>query len=241
MPNTSIFAGEKSFDIGCRVIKWDEPQGLNLTPYGKFSKSNLNYDGLKSKVKQFTVHWSVTYRSAHTFTGIKARGLSVNFLIDDDDVGGYATIHQCLDCTNFGWSQGGSFNTLGYGVEMAYMPDAFTADRYTPALINKFNTQAHETAFSPVHGTKLKVHLPTKAQINSLIQLLWGISELFPNVSSSFPKNDKGEYITTKLSAPEAYKGYLSHYHLTKEKIDTAGLDYKYIEEQVELRKKLGY
>lgn len=240
MDNQKIFAGDKSFDIGCRVYKWNEPGGLDLTPYKKYSTKKGSFEDLSKQVKQFTVHWSVTYRAKDTFTGIQARGLSSNFIIGDDDINGYASIYQCLDLFNFGWSQGGSFNTTGYGVEVSYMPDAFTANRYTPEIISKYNVQTHDTTLAPVHGTKLKVYLPTKAQMNSLVQLIWGITEMFPNVKPEFPKNN-GEYITTKLASPETYCGCVSHYHLTKEKIDTAGLDYSLIEKEVDQRKKLGY
>jgi hypothetical protein len=238
--NQRIFAGEKSFDIGCRVLKWDEPGGLDLTPYKKYSTKKGSFEDLSKQVRQFTVHWSVTYTAKSTFTGIQARALSANFIMGDDDINGYSSIYQCLDLFNFGWSQGDRFNTIGYGVEMSYMPDLFNGVRYTPEIISKYKVQPHESTSAPIHGTKLKVYLPTKAQMNSLVQLIWGITELFPNIKPEFPKNN-GNYITTKINNPENYSGLLSHYHLTKDKIDTAGLDYYWIEKELDSRKRLGY
>lgn len=240
--NTKIWAADKSFDIGCRVIKWDEPEGLDLTPYGKYVKRDISFEELSKKLKQFTIHWSVTYRAKHMFNGIKARGLSCNFMIDDDcNEQGYATIYQCLDIKNAGYSQGGVYNSLGAGVEISYMPQAWEKDMYSFLTRKKYNVPKHETTIAPVHGTKLKIHLPTKAQIASLLQLTWGYVELFPHIPAKFPRNEQGFHITTKLASPEKYSGLISHYHLTRNKIDTAGLDYEMIELEIEKRKKLGY
>jgi hypothetical protein len=74
-----------------------------------------------------------------------------------------------------------------------------------------------------------------------LYQLIWGFSELFPKVPAKFPTDKDGNYITTVLKEPLEYSGLLSHYHLTKEKIDTAGLDYALVEKEVALRKKFGF
>ena len=242
MTNTSIFAGEKTFNIGCRVVKWDEPNGLDFTSLKKYSPRNCTYTELQQKIKQFTVHWSVTYRANHMFNGLKARGLSVNFMIDDDcNDNGFATIYQCLDCKHAGWSQGGKFNSLGPGVEISYMPQAWEKNMYSAYSQKKWRVPPHETMVAPVHGTKLKVHLPTNAQIESLYQLLWGFSELFPNVPAKFPRTTQGFPITTKLEKPEEYVGFVSHYHLKRSKIDTAGLDYEKIEEEVASRKKWGF
>ena len=239
--NTRIYAAEKSFDIGCRVVKWDESKGLNFTPLGKFTKRNLSFDKLSPLVKQFTIHWSVTYRGIDTFTGLNARGLSCNFIIGDDDVNGYASIFQTLDIVNAGWSQGQGLNDLGPGVEISYMPDAYTKDRYTLLDRQRWGVPKHETVLATVHGAKLKVHIPTKAQIASLVQLMWGFSELFPNVPAKFPRTPQGFPTLTKLNNPREYSGFVSHYHLRREKIDTAGLDMEMLEQEVEARKKFGY
>lgn len=240
--NTSIFAADKSVDIGCRVIKWDEPGGLNLTKdTDKYSNRNDSYDVLKTKLCQFTSHWSATYNAKSTFTGIKARGLSCNFIIDDDDVNGYASVFQVLDIQKAGWSQGGKLNGLGAGVEISYMPDCFDhPDRYSAANIAKYKVQPHDSVVAPIHGTKLKVFLPTQAQINSLIQLQFGYCSLFPLTVPEYPRKD-GQILTTKLADPMSYKGLVSHFHLDRNKIDAAGLDFENIEKEVKLRLKLGY
>ena len=241
--NTSIFATfDKSFDINCPVIKWDEPNGFNAIPFNKYSKRNISFEELVAKTTQFTVHWSVTYTAASTFSGLKSRGLSCNFIIGDDcNNEGYATIYQTLPLIYAGWSQGGSHNTMGPGVEISYMPQAYEKDMYTSSIMAKQKVPSHETVMADVHGQKLKVHIPTKAQSNSLVQLIWGFSELFPNIPMEFPKDQNGKYITTNLKDPMKYSGLMSHYHITRGKIDTAGLDYAFIEKEVAQRKLVGY
>jgi hypothetical protein len=242
MNNTKIFAAERSFDIGCRVVKWDEPGGFDFTPKGKYNKRDMSFDQLSPLMKQFCVHYSVTYRASHMFNGLNARGLSCNFMIDDDvNEQGFATIYQTLDIKNGAWSQGGAFNNMGPGVEISYMPQAWEKDMYTPWLRQKWKVQPHETVIAPVHGTKLKVHLPTKAQIASLLQLMWGFIELFPYVPAKFPRTPHGFHVTTKLDKPEQYTGFVNHYHLKRSKIDTVGLDMEMIEKEIETRRKCGF
>lgn len=244
--NTKIWATfDKSFDIGCRVIKWDESDGFNFIPNKKYTKRDVSYEILKNKLTQFTVHWSVTYRSKYMFNGLKARGLSVNFMIDDDNVNGYATIHQCLPIMYAGWSQGSSggrsFNSLGPGVEISYMPQKWETDMYDAHDQKKWGVPPHDSVRAPIHGTHMTVHLPTKAQMESLYQLIWGYCELFPEIKAEFPKDDNGNYITTVLSKPHDYVGLVNHYNLRRSKIDAAGLDLAKIEKEVAARKLLGY
>jgi hypothetical protein len=239
---TKIYAtAEKSFDIKCRVIKWDEPNGLNFVPYGNYNRRNISFDDLSKQIKQFTVHWSVTYTAKSMFSGLNARKLSTNFMIDDDNNNGYATIYQNLPIMSGAWSQGDKFNNLGPGVEIAYMPQAWEKDMYSLIARTKNGVPAHDTTTVSVHGTKLKVFLPTKAQMASLIQLIWGFVELFPNVPAKFPRTNQGYFMTTQLTNPVQYNGLVSHYHLRREKIDAAGIDYQLIEDEVAKRRKVGF
>jgi len=242
MDNNSIWAAGKSVNIGCRVVKWDEPGGFDFHPYGKYIKRNSSYEALQREIKQFTIHWSVTYRASHMYTGLKARNLSCNFMIDDDsNPGGCATVYQCLDMKHGGYSQGPGLNALGPGVELAYMPQAWEKNMYSAWAQKKYDVPPHDTVTAPVHGTKLKVYLPTESQMNALYSLIWGFSVLFPDVPLEFPKNAQGAHITTKLDNPEAYTGLCSHYHLRRSKIDTAGLDYEEMERELSIRKRIGF
>jgi len=239
--NTSIWTAEKSFNIGCRVIKWDEPEGLNFLPYKKYKYRNCKYEEIKNVLTKFTVHWSNTYKAKHAFDGMVAMNFSSNFLIEDDNIDAYATIYQALPIECTGWSQGTGFNDSGAGVEIAYNPRAWEGDMYDNNDCKKWNVPKHETTVAPIHGTKLKVYLPTQAQMNSLIQLIWGYCELFPKVKPEFPKDKNGNYITTVMGYPLGYNGLLNHFHWKRGKIDCCGLDMKKIEKELQKRIKTGY
>ena len=232
----------KSFDIGCKVVKWDEKDGIDFHPYDKYSKRNIGYDELKELIRQLTIHWSVTYRASHMKSGLIARGLSCNFMIDDDcDENGYATIYQCLPIQHAGWSQG-ACNLLGPGVEISYMPQAWSdPNAYSENRQKKYGVSPHDIVTAKIHGTKLKVFLPSKAQMNSLYQLIWGFHELFPSVPMKFPRDNSGGLIQTVVKGTKEYSGLVNHYHLNRGKIDAAGIDMIDLENEIDKRIKVGY
>ncbi len=250
MSNTKIWGTDKeadTFDIGCRVIKWDEPGGIDFTKKAKFTNTGkTSVKDLQPVIKQFCVHWSATYRAKNMESGLNARGLSVNFIIDDDNEEGYATIYQCLPINKLGWSQGShtngvSFNGLGPAVELSYQPAKWEEDWYDANDRKKWNVPEHGSHQAKVHGTTLTVHTPTEAQMKSLKSLMWGFSELFPNVPPKFPKDSNGKNITTVLKDPLAYTGFVTHYQLKRGKIDVAGLDFDGIENDVAECGAVGY
>jgi len=249
MVNTSIWATDNdSFDLGCRVVKWDEKGGFDLSKKWKYTNTKLNdLKKLQEKLTQFTVHWSATYRASHMYNGLIARGLSVNFMIDDDETEeGFATIYQCLPIYKLGWSQGShtngvTFNSLGPGVELSYQPARFQEDWYDAHDQKKWKVPLHDSTKAKIHGTTLSVHLPTEAQMKSLCSLMWGFSELFPDIPMTFPKNSSGEVLTTVMKDPLKYKGACGHFHLRRGKIDPAGIDFDRVEKDVAEMKSVGY
>lgn len=229
--NNSIWAAGESFDIGCRVIKWDEPEGLSLYPYKKFTSRNITFDKLKDQIDSFTLHHSVTWTAKQTYTALVQRGLSVNFAIEDDcDENGYATVYQFLDCKDAGWSQD-PMNQRGPGVEICYQPVAWTkVDYYSESNRKKYNVPKHDIVRSTVHGQTFKTFAPTKAQVNSCVALMWGLCSLFPKINYFFPRDSKGNISTTVVKNPS---GLLLHSNITRNKIDALGLDQKAMEKEL--------
>ena len=126
--NTSIVAAGHKFDLGCRVILWDEEEGLSFYPKGKgYIPYNQNLKQLQERIKALYIHHTVTFRAHSTFGGLQARGLACVFLIDDDGnpETGCATIYHCLDVKEAAYTQGGVHNHDGGGIEICYYPDAF--------------------------------------------------------------------------------------------------------------------
>lgn len=239
--NTSIVAAGKLFDAGCRVVLWDEEQGLSFYPGGAWSKGRysareLELDELRKKITGFYIHHSVTYFAESTFRVLKARNLSCVFIIDDDiNEDGCSTIYQCLDCKDGGWSQGGEHNRLGAGVEISYYPDAWDhPNRYSEAKIKKWGVQPHEIKTDVIHGhTFKKVFAPTDAQIKACTHLIYAYLKAFPDLKQSFPRAEDGSFISTIVPEEERI-GLLQHFSIRRDKIDAMGFPTDQVEKDVE-------
>jgi len=231
--NTSIIAAGKKFDVGCRVITWDEEEGLSFYPKKHFYARNWSFKELQQKMKCFVVHHSVTYTAHSMFRGLNARGLSVNFMIDDDiNEDGIATIYQCADIKEGCWSHY-PLNEEGPGVEISYHPEYWdNPNLYSAYYQAKFGVQPHDVVTDVIRGRKFKVFAPTEAQVKACIRLLWGFHELFPNVRPEFPKDENGN--VSKVTRKEIQDGFLAHFHVSNVKVDPMGFPFERVEKEVE-------
>lgn len=228
--NTAIVAAGQTADIGCRVVLWNEEKGFSFYGKGKFTPRNHDLDQLRKEIKLFVLHHSVTYTAKQTYSGLIGRGLSVNFIIDDNDIDGYATIYQCLDIKDAGLSHG-PFNKSGPGVEICYHPTAWkTPQAYSPENIKKYGVQPHPKMKDTIHRMPLEVFGPTEAQVRSTIALLKGFCQLFPNIKPEFPKDISGQVVKTVIPDP---KHIICHYNLTFNKVDPLGFPHEKVEKQL--------
>lgn len=218
--NTSIVAAGVKADVGSRVVLWDEDGGLSCYKYGvKHGKRNTDLKGLQKEIDSFVLHHSVTYTAKQTYNALIGRNLSVNFIIDDDDVDGVATIYQCLDIKDAGQSQA-PFNMRAPGVEISYMP-IYKSTTYSEHNRKSFKVNNHPVCEHTVHGQTFKVFGPSEPQVKALLNLLYGFHQLFPAVDLTLPKGPDGKVAKTVIKNP---KGLLYHSHITTNKIDPAGL-----------------
>lgn len=237
--NTSIVAAGHSFDIGCRVVLWHESNGLSFYPNKKLTFRSKSFAQLQQEIRLFVLHHSVTYTALETFQVLIRRNLSVNFIIDDDNEQGCATIYQCADILDACYSQG-EYNLWGPGVEISYRPEAWKNSRlYTDDIIYQKHLEPHPIIQDIIHGQKMQVFAPSSAQINSATSLAWGMCELFPKIKPEFPKLN-GKIIKTQVSSNKL-TGLACHYHLTNKKIDPLGIDLTAMEKEVQLMLKVGY
>lgn len=225
---TAIWAGGQPVEINSKVVKWDDPGGFSFYKTGKYTPRNLTLDQLQEKITCLVWHHSVTYRASHTYAALVGRGLSCNFLLDDD-----GTIFQCLDIKDAGWSQK-SHNQLGPGIEISSMPQAWSNPQtYNLAAQNKFGVGPREIISETIHGQTFKCFALNEVQHQALEKLAFGFKVLFPNVPAKFPKNPEGLFNKKLLSNPLAYHGFLNHYNIDSQKIDTMGLNQARIEKYV--------
>jgi len=246
--NTCIVICGKKYDIGTRVVLWDEPGGLNAydtTTYvhwdedrktGKKRKrvvSGKRYsrrfriprartlDNLRKIVSQLFLHHDGMYRSTDTFRVLHVeRGLSCHFLLDDD-----GTIYQTMDLFDKAW-HGGNCNPVSVGIEIA---SRARADKY-PAAYSKSRQKRHGVGPRAKHrdtinGITMLGYGYSDCQYEALARLATAILDIFPLIQPSFPK-DGALIAKNTLSNPLKHKGLICHFHASKVKVDPIAFDY---------------
>jgi hypothetical protein len=235
MENTSMVVCGEKFDVGCRVVLWDEPNGYSFYKFGtKYAGRNISFDNLKKDMHFIVAHHTATYNVKSTYTGIIGRGLSSNFIIEDDNNDGFATIYQLLDIKDAGYSQKG-FNMNGPGVEICYWPTVKDKPQaYSDHVINTMKVQPHTKMMDKIHGVNIEAYCPTEAQMRSFAYLAQTFCATF-DVPGLFPRDKDGNYLKGILKDP-SFKGLACHYNLTtneERKIDPLGFDHKFVEDTI--------
>jgi len=148
-------------------------------------------------------------------------------MIDND-----GTIYQALDTQHGAWHAGGRrWNASSIGVEIS--------NAYYPKYQNKYVSRGLGARpiwdDAVVHGSKQKPFMGFyDVQIQALKALYKAVHKA-TGIPLETPLGDDGEMLTTvsKEAAANKFKGFISHFHLTKRKIDCAGLDIKKILEEI--------
>ena len=243
MSNTSIVVCGQKFDIGTRVVLWNEPGGFSAydteayktqdrktgevtVVKGKRYKSRLaigtpNFEKLKKIVWQFALHHSGLYRSRDTFQTLQQRGLSVHFICDDD-----GTLYQCLDVRERAYHIGTN-NAMSIGIEIDSRASAGQhPDAYDLAHQQKYKVGPRKVKQDVIHGMKMMGFEYSDGQYAALTKLTNALVQIFPLIVADFPRNADGNIIKTTLKDPQSFRGIICHYHVTKTKIDPISFDY---------------
>jgi hypothetical protein len=195
-----------------KVVLWSEEGGLKLskgyTPY--FEPRDIN---------MFVNHWDVCLDSKTCARVLANRGISVHFCIDND-----GTIYQLLDTNHAAWHAGGrSWNHSSVGVEISNAYYTKYQDWYEKKGFGKRPIVSGEK----VHGRSMKDFTDFYPVQIEALKALWEAIHNGIGVPLETPVDENGE--TLKIVSKEAeankFKGFVSHYHLTRRKIDCAGLD----------------
>lgn len=196
------------------VVLWDDPLGLDCD-----RRSYYDYAGKPDrKPNMFVNHWDVCLSAESCALVLARRGISVHFCIDND-----GTIYQLLDTQHGAWHAGnGKANHRSIGVEIsnAYYPKY--QDWYVK---NGFGERPlQESAW--VHGNKLKPFTDFYPVQIEALKALWKAIHKGVGIPLETPEDDHGTSTTVDSKASRGtFKGFVSHYHLTRGKIDCAGLD----------------
>jgi len=197
-----------------KVVLWSESDGLKLrggyTPY--FEKRNI---------KMFVNHWDVCLNSDSCARILNKRNISVHFCIDND-----GTIYQLVDMNHACWHAGSKkWNHSSVGVEIsnAYYPKY--QGWYKRNGYGERSLIENET----IHGKSMKPFMDFYPNQIKALKALWEACHIGLDIPYKCPTDKQGNTLkkVSTSAAGNRFKGFVSHYHLTKNKIDCAGLDIK--------------
>ncbi len=161
-------------------------------------------------------HWDATTSADRCKRVLENRNISTHFCIDNDGV-----IHQYVDTNHVAW-HAGRVNSKSIGIDFSNAYYLKYADYY----VKKGLTKRPICKDSVVHGVKLKPHLGYyNVQIGAYKKLLNVLCDHY-DINIDTPRTKSGGLYTgvVKEAANGKYNGVVCHYHLTRGKIDCAGL-----------------
>lgn len=199
---------------------------------GKFFKVDfpVRYDPINPKTKRRTykkvrktrqpkmivTHWDVTTSAKKCKNVLEWAGLSTHFCIDND-----GTIYQFVDTNHIAYHAGG-VNKVSIGIDLSN------------AYYLKYNDIYEKRGFgarpvltsSRVHGKTLDPHLGFyPKQIEAYKKLVSFLHEVY-GIPLRVPLTERGDLDTgvVKSVKKRRFSGIVNHYHITRNKIDCAGL-----------------
>lgn len=248
MPNSSIIVCGQRYDVGQKVITFQDDPSINAYTPHRTDKPNevppfapakgmagirdrwrprrligadRSLRRLQQVIRQFVVHHDGCADSRTCFHVLhNERGLSVHFLIDND-----GTIFQTLDLVDCAFQAAG-VNEISVGVELANRGDAL-----------RFPNDYHgkrEKVTCRINGHQWLAYAYTKPQIDAMIAIGKAMARIFPNLPQTFPSGGGGgDQLWATLTDPREYTGYLGHYHVSSQKWDPGPFDFKFFTSKI--------
>jgi len=207
-----------------KCVLWSEKGGMQAKP-GHF----YDYSGRpKRKIRYFVNHWDVCLSSKSCQSVLNKRGISVHFLIDND-----GTIYQTLDMQHAAWHAGSSrTNRPSVGVEItnAYYP------KYQEWYVKHGFGERPVIEDAWVHRSHLDPFLGFYPEQIKAAKALWKAIHGATGIPYETPVSQFGKTSTQYVQdvAYGKFSGFVSHYHISKSKIDCAGLDIKTLLDETE-------
>ena len=175
----------------------------------------------------FVCHWDVCLSSKMCHRVLEKRGISVHFAIDND-----GTIYQFMDMNDIAWHAGGkTWNDKSIGVEIAnaYYP------KHQSWYVKQGLGERPMVEGAVCHGSKMKPFMDFYPEQYAALKALMKAVHNATGIPLEAPLDRSGNTNTTvsKKCADGRFKGFMSHYHLKRTKIDCANLDLKAIMEEL--------
>jgi hypothetical protein len=193
-------------------IKWNKIV-LPFNHSGKGFKSGYRKQFNKRKIDLGVTHWDVCLNADSCFRVLNRRGLSIHFTIDND-----GTIRQHLDMNHIALHAGSTrWNNKSVGVELS---NAYY-QKYQSWYKQNVGEERPIMSGAKVHGKTLGDFTDFyPVQLDALKALWTAVSE-----ACDIPLQSPTATTTYRGASSGKYRGFIHHYHLTKGKIDCAGLD----------------
>ncbi len=180
----------------------------------------------KRKPNMFVCHWDVCLSSESCFKVLTRRGLSIHFTIDND-----GTIRQHLDINHIAQHAGSKVNPKSIGLEIS---NAFYPKYQDWYVKNGFGERPILEGVK-VHNRKIQPFMDFyPVQIEALKALMKAVHKA-TGIPMKCPVDRSGNtsYGVNQTVTRGSFKGFVSHYHITKGKMDCANLDLKKILEDI--------
>lgn len=247
-----IVAGEK-VPTGASIVTWRDAAGydgyaggpgLPRAPAGVSNGAPPIRDraALRGIVDQIVLHYDACGLSRLCFAALRARGLSVHFLVDAD-----GTVYQTLDVREKALHATAA-NDRSIGIEIANIgayppadaavleewywrdatgetvlrvpPDLGAAGFRVPGFVGR--PARPEPVRGVVQGRELVQYDFTREQYAALVRLVAALCREFPLVRCEYPREPDGRVVTHKLGDAELlrYRGLLGHCHVQNNKVD---------------------
>jgi len=206
-----------------KVVLWSEEDGLKAN-----EGTYYDYTGRpKRTIRYFVNHWDVCLSSHSCAKVLNKRGISVHFMIDND-----GTIYQSVDMQHGAWHAGSSrANRASVGVEItnAYYP------KYQDTYIKRGHGERPIVEGAWVHGSQLDPFLDFYPIQIEALKALWKAIHGATGIPYEAPVSQFGKTSTRYVQEVPygKFSGFVSHYHVSKRKIDCAGLDIKGLLDEV--------
>ena len=213
--NSIVYNGEFYPIEWDKFVLWSDDGGLESRPGHYYDYSTRP----KRKIRYFVNHWDVCLNSKSCQEILDKRGISVHFLIDND-----GTIYQTLDLQHAAWHAGSTrTNRASAGVEIS---NAFYP-KYQSWYVESGYGSRPIISDAWVHGNKLDPFTGFYPVQIEALKALWKAIHAATGIPYNTPLN-QFDKTSTKYVQDVPYgkfSGFVSHYHISKNKIDCAGLD----------------
>ncbi|MBL96799.1 MAG: hypothetical protein CMF52_03200 [Legionellales bacterium] len=213
--NSIVYNGEFFPIEWQKFLLWSDDGGISAKPGHFYDYSTRP----RRNIRYFVNHWDVCLNSRSCQEVLDKRGISVHFLIDND-----GTIYQTLDLQHAAWHAGSArTNRASAGVEIsnAYYP------KYQAWYVANNFGERPIISDAWAHGNKLEPFMGFYPVQIEALKALWKAIHLATGIPYETPLNQFGK-TSTKYVQDVPYgkfEGFVSHYHVSKNKIDCAALD----------------